>query len=761
MNPLNLFRKSRSASSRHPQPHMTWLASRAGRTVSRTGIALKQHLWIWPVIAVALLSAVGIGVRGAIEATMKENLRAQLQTLLGVETATIETWFDLQASNAETLGNDLDIRDEIYRLLDGNQPTAEANEPLPEASVRQRLAKLLAPTMSSHDYAGFFVADKRRRIVAASHADLIGQDEVPEYESFLASALDGEPTVCTPFPSLVMMKDDRGRMRMGQPTMFVAAPIRDASFQVIAALALQIRPEREFTRTLQLGQLGASGETYAFDKNGVLVSNSRFDDSLILLGLLPDHEDSRSILNVLLRNPKGNITEGYRPTVRRAELPLTRMAEDAIAGNTGCDVEGYRDYRGVPVVGAWTWLPKYGVGIATEVDVAEAFRPLTILRRVFLGLLALLGVAALAIFVFTVVVARLQREAQKSAIAAKKIGQYELDEKIGAGGMGVVYKGRHAMLRRPTAIKMLDVDKVDDASIKRFEREVQITCQLQHPNTIAIYDFGRTAEGVFYYAMEYLDGIDLQTLVDLYGPQPESRVISILRQVCGSLHEAHSQGLVHRDIKPANIMLNWRGGEPDVVKVLDFGLVKAVDERKQASLTGSNAMTGTPLYMSPEAIQAPETIDASSDIYAIGAVGYFLLTAKPVFDSTSIIELYKQHVSNRPTPPSELIGERISPELEHALLSCLEKSRAKRPQTARDLAQLLARSPHVNAWTTEDADAWWIRHERQKTETSVARPTERAMATADDPKVDRTGVWQSPESAGGQTTGAPDPPNDE
>ncbi len=339
-----------------------------------------------------------------------------------------------------------------------------------------------------------------------------------------------------------------------------------------------------------------------------MVSKSRFDEELILLGLLPDIEYSHSILNVMVRDPMGDMTAGFRPAVRRAKLPLTRMAEDAItskpSSEPNVDVEGYRDYRGVPVVGAWKWMPKYDIGVATEVDVSQAFRPLVILKQVFWSLYALLIISSIAIFAFTVVVARLQREAQKAAVEAQQLGQYTLEGKLGAGAMGIVYKGHHAMLRRPTAIKMLDIDKVNDTSIARFEREVKITCQLNHPNTIAIYDYGRTPEGVFYYAMEYIDGIDLQTLVTDYGPQPENRVIHILLQMCGSLFEAHSLGLVHRDIKPANTMLSRRGCQPDVVKVLDFGLVKAMDEGQQ-SLGGGGGLTGTPLYMSPEAIQGP------------------------------------------------------------------------------------------------------------------------------------------------------------
>ena len=691
---------------------MTWATSSVGRSISRTGLFLKRQIWIWPIIAVVLLSIIGLVVRWKIESTMRASLQSQLETTLRLEAEMLKTWFHVQKSNAESLANDLDIRQIVYQLLEPPATAGGESALASSEALQVKLEKGLGPALSAHQYDGYLVVDKKKRILASNRRELIGQQNIPEYDSVLSRALEGTVCLSPPFGSVVAMKDESGRTRTGVPTMFVCAPIRDESFQVVGALALRIRPELEFSRIVGLGQFGNTGETYAFDKNGLMVSDSRFNDDMVLLGLLPDQDNSRSILQLLVRDPGGDMTKGHRAAVRRHEMPLTYMATEAIAGRSGASVDGYRDYRGVPVVGAWTWLPDANIGVATEIDYAEAFRPLTILRRTFWGLYALLALAALAIFVFTVMVARLRREAQKAAIEAQQIGQYKLERKLGAGGMGVVYKGHHAMLRRPTAIKMLDVDKVNEASMERFEREVQITSQLNHPNTVAIYDYGRTPEGVFYYAMEYLDGIDLQSLVERYGPQPVPRVIHILQQICGSLYEAHSLGLVHRDIKPANIMLTRRGGEPDVVKVLDFGLVKAQDDEKQAGLTQQNSLTGTPLYMSPEAIQLPNTVDPRSDLYAVGAVGYFLLTGQSVFSAENVVELCQMHVTATPTPPSERSRTPIPPELEGALLACLEKSRAKRPQTARELAVRILRCVEAAAWNVDEADAWWGRHER-------------------------------------------------
>ena len=289
---------------------------------------------------------------------------------------------------------------------------------------------------------------------------------------------------------------------------------------------------------------------------------------------------------------------------------------------------------------------------------------------------------------------------------ARRLGQYTLEEKLGQGGMGEVYKARHAMLRRPTAVKLLPPGEGGESRLKRFEREVQLTSRLTHPNTVSIFDYGRTPDGVFYYAMEYLDGISLEDLVADDGPQPPARVVHVLRQVCGSLEEAHAIGLIHRDVKPANVILCERGGVPDVAKVFDFGLVKELEGGEAEALTRENVITGTPLYLAPEAILSSDAVDARADIYAVGAVGYFLLTGRPVFDGRTLVEVCGHHLHTTPVPPSQRLGGPLPGGLEEVVLRCLEKDPARRPRTVRELGEALV-SAGAGSWTAEDARAWW------------------------------------------------------
>ncbi|RPI90311.1 MAG: serine/threonine protein kinase, partial [Planctomycetaceae bacterium] len=273
-----------------------------------------------------------------------------------------------------------------------------------------------------------------------------------------------------------------------------------------------------------------------------------------------------------------------------------------------------------------------------------------------------------------------------------------------------VYRAHHSMLRRPTAVKLLDEAKANEVTLRRFEREVQLTSQLNHPNTVAIYDFGRTPEGVFYYAMEFLDGLTLQDLVARFGPQPEGRVIGILRQICGSLAEAHEVGLVHRDIKPANVLINRRGGLFDFVKVVDFGLVKRTSA-DDVALTQANAITGTPLYMAPETIEKSDDVDHRADLYAVGAVGYFLLTGTTVFQSDNLFDLLRKQSHDVPELPSLRCQCTVHPRLEQVLMDCLAKKPGDRPQSARELGERLAACDDATPWTDADARNWWKQYD--------------------------------------------------
>jgi eukaryotic-like serine/threonine-protein kinase len=290
----------------------------------------------------------------------------------------------------------------------------------------------------------------------------------------------------------------------------------------------------------------------------------------------------------------------------------------------------------------------------------------------------------------------------------RALGQYHLEAEIGAGAMGIVYRAHHALLRRETAVKLLPPDRAGEAALQRFEREVKLTARLKHPNTVTVYDYGRTPDGMFYYAMELLDGATLEQIVDSTGPLPVGRVVHVLEQAAGALSEAHELGLIHRDIKPANIMLCNQGGQMDVAKVLDFGLVKEM-KSESPQLTHTNTITGTPLYMSPEALTSAESVDPRSDLYALGAVAYYLLVGDHVFHGDSLIEVCSKHLLQLPEPPSVQSGRPLPDALERLVLDCLEKKPELRPQSAREFIERLSRA-QAEPWHARQAEAWWREH---------------------------------------------------
>jgi len=320
------------------------------------------------------------------------------------------------------------------------------------------------------------------------------------------------------------------------------------------------------------------------------------------------------------------------------------------------------------------------------------------------------AVYALLLVSVTTKASRVIHGLQETVEAAKRLGQYVLVEKIGEGGMGSVWKAHHAMLKRITAVKLLHDDRTSERDIARFEREVQLTSRLNHPNTVSVFDYGRADDGRLYYAMEFVDGLSLEQLVERHGPQPTARVIHLLRQAVDALAEAHDLGLIHRDVKPANVLVCERGGVGDFVKVVDFGLVKALapDPAPPGTngVSDANLLAGTPEYVAPEALLRPQEVDARVDLYALGVLAFYLLTGRPVFEGTNLVEICSHHLHTAPRAPGEVV-DGVPAELDALILRCLAKDPARRPANAVVLRRELDALAAAHPWDAERAAEVW------------------------------------------------------
>ena len=727
-----------------------------------------KNIWLVPLLLALLVASVGWWADRQLHQTINRELRADLSATLDANVTALEIWMTNQKRLATSLADEPRLKAVALKLLDQPSDTFTNRTALNELSRELITGERLQERVRALGYGMVHLVNTNLTVISdagrrrSRQGNKVPEELQPKYTELFTS---GEAIIITPFKLKPPQLPPRGGNRLnrtntearppremfgsrpgfgtnnappsfdGPPpneppppprdltVMQVAAPVKDAAGETRGALALIINPDAEFTRILGVARSGDSGETFAFDAAGTLISESRFDDELKRLGLLADETNAVSALTLSLRDPGGDLTQGYVANTNNPQ-PLILMVERAIEGEAGVEIEPFRDYRGVEVVGAWRWLPKHGFGVGTKIDAREAFEPLRVVRRVFLILFLLLILASLVVLVFTYRQVIWRRRLTEAELKARQLGQYKLIEKIGEGGMGIVYKAHHSLLRRETALKLLPPEKADAASLERFEREVQLTCRLTHPNTIQVYDYGHTPDGIFYYAMEYLDGLNLHELVHRYGAQPEARVAHILKHICESLAEAHALGLIHRDVKPANIFITDRGGVPDSVKVLDFGLVKhlasAPDAVQLREVAGEDGIVGTPNFIAPEAIRDPNQCDARSDIYSVGVLGYFLLTGREIFDGQTITELCRKHLDETPVPPSQRLGKPLDTQFESLLLRCLEKDPAVRPQSATALAQQLTACHLTQNWTTEQRAAWWLTH--RKSLTGVQKP---------------------------------------
>ena len=698
--------------------------------LARRAIAANARLNAIAMVAVVVLIVLGAWMYYGVKSSLQDMRGTGMRTVLDAEINALQLWIGNRKAHIEQWAKNPRVRRHVVELVAVARGKSASNDVLWNAPARAALAEALEPVLRGAGAVSFNVVDTSGRIVATQRREYDGRRISPG--SFLMQLYE----VYKGGTQFIHPHLDRDRVEgapatvPARPVVWFEAPVANERGEVIAALGFSYPAEGEFAAILSVARPGKSGEAYAFDESGVMLSESRFVADLRKVGLVP--EGGSAILRVQVRDPGGDLAAGHKPDLEWGALPLTRLAALAVASRGkafderhGIVLEPYRNYRGAEVIGAWRWLPEYDMGLAVELGTQEVYAPLVYLNLAFAVILSLLLIAVGAVLWSAYIVQRLRRQVGETRV----VGQYRLERQIGEGGMGKVYLARHALLKRPTALKMLKPHLASDEIVARFEREVQLASQLRHPNTIDIYDYGRTRNGEFYYVMEYLQGETLDQIVAGKGPMPVSRVLHVLKQVCAALREAHGQGLVHRDIKPHNIMLCVHGGEHDLVKILDFGLVKDTEGRQSRDITQFQKFLGTPLYMSPERIRNPGDADPRADIYSVGAVGFYLLTGRELFESTGEHDLVYHVLHTPPRRPSEL-APGIPKRLDELIVRCLAKDRSERPHEVLMVMALLEALAVEYTWTQRDAEAWWVRRRAEQGPRANGDATPKAHARA-------------------------------
>lgn len=681
------------------------------RTRSTLSTTYQTNSWRWVAAPLrALLAGVPFLIAGVflinwLDSRVKSELESSVKDYL-VETinhrvSDFHQWEKQKIAEAMVWGQHPDVIRPIKELVEiaKEHPTDsdELVQVLADSSNGEELRKQLQLLVGTQDVK-YAVWDRRMITLCdwnqIEQPDILGKFVTVNGASMLTPVLKGNARVY--FPKQGKKVTEGYKMETRGPILSVIVPIREGSSVIAALLVRGYGLEEKYLKMVDDWSGGMSGEVYLINNRCQMLTKSRYQP-ILDRHFNTDGKPRRTIVH----DPGVDLSQTY-PRSALATWTPTVMANQLSNGRNGHNTEGYRNYIGKKVVGAWHWLPEHEIGIALEKEYESAFRVSDLFRSGLAWVSGLFGLGFMAaVFMTTLSSAR-----RKKMRDLNDVGPYQVQEVLGEGGMGRVYLAEHALLCRQSAVKVLTHGNDDLSVIGRFEREVQLASQLTHPNTISIYDFGRNKDGYFYYSMEYINGGHLGQLVEFGGPIHPGRCIYILKQLCHALNEAHQAGVVHRDIKPQNIMVCNRGGEPDFLKLFDYGLVKSFAPGVSNSPSQTKIVVGTPRFMAPERLNSPWLADPRVDIYSIGALAYYLLTGQlpPLVTFETGIDHQQTGVETLDLPPEVVdFGEILS--------VCMAVEPSARPSNMSSLIRELDDLNKKFPWSRADSLEWWTKHE--------------------------------------------------
>ncbi len=657
--------------------------------------------WLW-LAALLPTALVGWWTYDRVGKAMESSIVMKLEGAAENTALATDRFLTDQALLAQSWARQLHLRIAVEELVQfaASDASIEELQKAPEIAKIQRQLK----EMSGNENIRFIVWNSSYRVIASwlKDGESVGNPVDPKNAGDLARVMVGETVLFGP----VRIQEEVEELSTGErePVIALIVPVENREGKIIASMLVRSKASFEQLNHIFADFSIASGmDAYAINSDGIMVTESPHAVALATRNQL-DRSPYEIATELRVCDPGFLIDGSNRDSVRRNIRPVTVAAAGAISNHPDVLTDSYPNYAGTQVVGAWRWLDRWQIGIIIEEEAANAFAPARMVRFSFLLLGSLLSITAF------LAAAKIARTSTREQAAVHPLSRYEVMGELGSGGMGVVFRGRHRQLGRDVALKVLRSDRHAREDKLRFEREAKLAASLKNPHSVMIYDYGHGEQGESFCVMQFLEGLTLHEVVTRSGFQSVGRTLSVLRQICDAISEAHSLELMHRDIKPRNIMLSLDPSVGDWAVVFDYGLAKPLDPEASVYQTTETIWAGTPMYMAPERFRQPSLNDPRSDLYSIGCIGYFLLTGRPPFIESDPESLFALILSEHPIGIEIHRGGEIEKEISELIFRCMAKSMEARFESVADLGREIDLLRTRHPWTTDQAKVWWSQH---------------------------------------------------